>query len=332
MVGKEDSMQKLKKEKLLQMYRLMEASRQFETKASELFMDGEIPGFLHSSHGQEACSVGVCSALKKEDYIATTHRGHSHVIAKGADLGRMMAELYGREPGYCRGKSGSMHIMDRELGVLGANGITGGGIPIATGAALSAQIRGSGQVAVTFFGDGSSNEGSFHESVNMASIWKLPIIFVCENNTYAESTPQAYHQNVLDVAMRAQGYGIPGVIADGNDVLDVYDKAGKAVSLAREGKGPTLLELKTFRVMGHYVGDPGVYRDKAVVEHWRKNKDPIRRFRETLLTKGIAGEAELDKICEEVKAAVEAAVKFARGARLPDVSTALEDVYETVIL
>lgn len=320
------------REKLLEMYTLMEKARQFETKASELFMDGEIPGFLHLSIGQEACAVGVCAALRMDDYITSTHRGHSHVIAKGAELKRMMAELYAKEAGYCRGKSGSMHIMDRGLGILGANGITGGGIPIATGAALSAQIRGTDQVAVSFFGDGSSNEGSFHESMNMAAMWKLPIIFTCENNQFAESTPQSYHQAIPDVANRAIGYGMANDIVDGNDVVAVFTSASKAVARARAGEGPTLLELKTYRVMGHYVGDPSVYRSKEDVAVWRKDRDPIKLYRAKLVGSGDATEKELDEIRDAVAAELQAAIEFSRAAPLPDIKSALEDIYADSIL
>jgi pyruvate dehydrogenase E1 component alpha subunit len=315
----------LRKNELLNMYRKMEEIRQFELKAVELFTAGELPGFLHSYLGQEASAVGICANLEKDDYITSTHRGHGHVIAKGADMKKMMAELYGKVTGYCRGKGGSMHIMDRQLGILGANGIVGGGIPIATGAGLSIKIRKTKQVAVCFFGDGASNQGSFHESLNLASIWELPVIFVCENNLYAESTSQEYHQRIKDVAVRGKAYDIYSDIANGNDVIDVYERAKKAINLARNGKGPVLLETKTYRWLGHYVGDPGVYRAKEEVEKW-KSKEPLGRFRNVLIENSIANQNELDEIVKAVETEVNEAVEYAKNSEDPTLEMALEDV------
>jgi len=326
-VGKNMLLTGFSKEQLMEIYRQLERIRLFELKAVTLFMEGEIPGFLHSSLGEEASAVGVCSNLRKGDYITSTHRGHGHVIAKGANLNKMMAELYGKATGYCRGKGGSMHIMDRNLNILGANGIVGGGIPIATGAGLSVKIRGTDQVVVCFFGDGASNQGAFHESLNLASIWNLPVIYVCENNLYAESTSQRYHQNIKDIAVRAQAYGIASDIADGNDVIDVYEKTKKAIERARSGKGPTLLEAKTYRWLGHYVGDPGVYRSKEEVKEWEERKEPISRFKNKLIDSKIITIKELDKIIKVVEKEVVEAVEFARKSPEPDVKTATEDVF-----
>lgn len=320
-------MKKMKNGELLGFYQEMERARQFESRAVDLFMTGEIPGFLHSSLGQEASAVGVCMNLGKNDYIATTHRGHSHVLAKGADMNRMMAELYGKATGYCGGKGGSMHIMDRELGILGANGIVAGGLPIAVGAGLSAVLRGTDQVTVVFFGDGASNEGATHEAMNMAAVWSLPVIFLCENNLYAESTAQACHQTVRNVADRAKAYNMNADIADGSDVLDVYSRSGKAVARARAGGGPTLLEVKTYRWLGHYVGDPGVYRPKEEVALWKEERDPLTLFREKLMTGYGIGAEVLEGISAEVGKEVERAVVFARESPPPALAGALEDIY-----
>ncbi len=264
---------------LLSLYRTMLTIRKFEMLAGELFAAGKIPGFIHLSIGQEGSSTGVCSVLRPDDYLTTTHRGHGHVIAKGGDLKRMVAELMGRKTGYCKGKGGSMHIADFSLGILGANGVVAGGFPIIVGAGLSIKLRRTDQVAVCFFGDGASNRGPFHEALNMASIWKLPILFVCENNCYASTTKTSYACSVIDIAARAKGYGIPGVSVDGNDVLAVRSAATEAVARARKGEGPTLLENKTYRRRGHFEGDPQRYRDPAEVAEWERKNDPIVRFR-----------------------------------------------------
>lgn len=317
----------ISKTKYLEIYAQMNRIRQFELTAEDLFMRGELPGFLHSCIGQEASAVGICAALNEDDYITTTHRGHGHVIAKGAEVKLMMAELFGKETGYCKGKGGSMHIISRKLGILGANGIVGGGIPIATGAGLSVQIRGSNQVVVCYFGDGASDEGSFHESINLASVYNLPVLYVCENNLYAESQRQECHQRVKNVADRAVAYGIESIIADGTDVMDVYEKALHAVEKLRNGQGPILFESKCYRWSGHYIGDPAVYRPVEEARQWRENKDPILLYKEYLITNNIADEAELTEIAAQEKQNIMDAVEFARNSKEPNTSAALEDVY-----
>jgi pyruvate dehydrogenase E1 component alpha subunit len=309
------------------MYHTMVRIRLFEQRIMELFQQGRLPGFLHVSIGQEAVPTGVCAHLRPNDYISSTHRGHGDVIAKGARLDRMMAELYGKKTGYCKGKGGSMHIADLELGILGANGIVGAGIPIATGTALAFKMRRTDQVAVCFFGDGGANTGAFHEGLNLASVWHLPVVFVCQNNQYAESTPQRVHQKIKDIAVRAVAYDIPGETVDGMDVLEVYRVAGEAIARARGGGGPTLIECKTYRFYGHYVGDPGTaYRRPEEVEEW-KQRDPIVAFRRRLLAEGMATEAELTAIDAAVQGELEAAIRFAEASPEPDPEDALQDIY-----
>ena len=305
--------------------------RAFEETAGKNFYKGQIPGFIHLSTGQEGTSVGVCAALKDTDYIGTTHRGHGHIIAKGVDLNRMMAELYGRVDGFCRGKGGSMHVFDKAKGVLGANGIVGGGIPIVTGGALSAKLEGKGRVAVVFFGDGASNEGAFHEAVNLAAVWKLPIVYVCENNQYGEFTPNTEASAVKSIAQRAAAYDIPGVSVDGNDIEAVHAEATKAVARAREGKGPTLLECMTYRWHGHFHGEEAMlgekgYRAKDEIEKW-KSLCPIARYKKKLVESGAATQAEIDAIEKAAQADVDAAVEFAKKSALPQPEDALQDVY-----
>ena len=315
------------KDNLLQMYEKMVRIRLFEEQGVQLFLKRVIPGNIHPSIGQEAIPVGVCSALRENDYITSTHRGHGDIIAKGARVDRMMAELLGKKTGYCKGKGGSMHIADLDLGILGANGIVGAGLPIANGAALAFQMRGTDQICVSFFGDGASNTGSFHEALNLASVWKLPVIFVCQNNEYAFSTPQRNHQNICDIAVRGTGYGIPGVCVDGNDVLAVYEAAQEAVGRARKGEGPSLLECKTYRWTGHFVGDSATsYRSKEEVEE-RKKRDPVKLYREKLLAMGTCGEKELEEINKRIQKEIEGAVVFAQNSPDPDPEEALEDVY-----
>ncbi len=319
------------KDKLLEMYRSMQRIRQFETKTRDLALANELPGFVHVSIGEEASATGVCAALRKTDRITSTHRGHGHLLAKGGQLNRMMAELYGKRTGYCKGKGGSMHIVDYALGILGANGIVGGGLPIATGSALGAVIKGKDDVTACFFGDGASNEGTFHESLNLAAVWKLPVVFVCENNGYGEFTPMQTVTSVTDIAQRAHGYNIPGIIVDGNDVMEVFAKASEAVARARAGEGPTLLECKTYRWEGHVVGEAaflgeGAYRPTAEVEAW-KLKCPIIRYQQFLVSGGKIDKAELDRIDSETTAELEDAIKFARESELPDVSEVTDDVY-----
>jgi pyruvate dehydrogenase E1 component alpha subunit len=315
------------KEKLIDFYQKMSLIRLFEEKAVELFYRGMLPGFVHSSIGQEAVSVGACSALRTDDYIISTHRGHGDIIAKGARVDRMMAELFGKEAGYCKGKGGSMHIADLDLGILGATGIVGSGLPIITGAALACLLQKTDQVCLCFFGDGASNTGSFHEAINLAAVWHLPAIFVCHNNLYAESTPQASHQKVKDISIRAESYGIPGVTADGNDVLAVYESVYQAVERARRSEGATLVECKTYRFLGHYVGDPGTsYRKKEEVEEWKK-KDPLLILRKKLVAMGIATDEKLKYIDDRIRREIEEAVIFAQNSQDPQPEEALEDVY-----
>ncbi len=320
------------KDKLLEMYRSMQRIRQFETKVRDLALASEIPGFVHVSIGEEASATGVCAALRTTDRITSNHRGHGHLIAKGGKLAQMMAEIYGRRTGYCKGKGGSMHIVDYSLGILGANGIVGAGLPIAAGSALAAVIAGRDDVTACFFGDGASNEGTFHESLNLAAVWKLPVIFVCENNGFGEFTPMQTVTSVRDIAVRAKAYDIPGIIVDGNDVFEVYRFASEAVARARAGEGPTLLECKTYRWEGHVVGEQAFigaegYRTLAEIDEW-KRKCPIVRFQQFLLQGGgKINKEELERIDEETRKELDEAVKFARESALPDVSEAETDVF-----
>ncbi len=313
---------------LLDIHRRMVRIRHFEEAAGKLMEDGKIPGALHLYVGQEAVAGGVMVQLTDQDQITSTHRGHGHLIAKGGQFDRMFAELFGRATGYCKGKGGSMHICNMDLGMLGANGIVGGGPPIAMGAAFTNKYRKTKNVAVAFFGDGASNEGSFHESANMAALYKLPVVFVCENNGYGEYTPQANHQAVVDVADRAAGYGMPGVVVDGMDAVAVYEAAGDAIARARKGQGPTLLECKTYRFYDH-VGVRGMglsYRTDAEVERWMK-RDPIPLFEKVLVSQKVSTKAKLAAVHEEVLAEIKSAIKFAEDSPLPDPATLLDDVY-----
>jgi len=316
----------MKKTKLIDMYTVMLRIRMFEERVAKEFADGNIPGFCHLYIGEEAVAAGVCANLKPTDYITSTHRGHGHAIAKGASTNRMMAELFGRKTGYNNGKGGSMHVADTGIGILGANGIVGAGTVIAGGAALSALVRGTDQVVACFLGDGATNNGRFHEGVNLAACLQLPVIYVIENNLYAESTRITDSCRVKDLADKAAAYGIPGVSVDGNDVLAVYEAAGEAVNRARKGKGPTILECKTYRWRGHYEGDPQVYKPKSEVEEWLK-KDPISRLQKQLVETGIMAEQKADRVKQEIIDEVERAVKFARESPFPDPEEALEGVY-----
>lgn len=310
----------------LELYRMMVKIRRFETLTGELFASGKIPGFIHLSIGQEASSVGVCSVLRKDDYITTTHRGHGHVIAKGGDVKRMFAELMGRETGYCKGKGGSMHIADFSIGILGSNGVVAGGFPIIVGAGLSIKLRGTDQVAVCFFGDGASNRGPFHEALNIASIWKLPIIFVCENNQFASTTSVHYSTSVKSIALRGEAYGIPGRSLDGNNVLEVREAAFEAVKRARKGDGPTLLENRTYRLRGHFEGDPQRYRTKEEVEKFSE-KDPIRQFQIFLKNKKILNEKIDQEIWGDIDCELQEAIRFAEESAFPQPMYALKDLY-----
>jgi pyruvate dehydrogenase E1 component alpha subunit len=314
------------KETLIQMYRKMLEIRFFEEKVYELYGQNLVPGTIHLYAGEEAVAVGVCANLRNDDYIVSTHRGHGHCIAKGARLDKTMAEILGKKTGYCKGKGGSMHIADFSIGMLGATAVVGAGIPIATGAGLSIKLRGTDQVAACFFGDGASNQGTFHEAINMAATWGLPVLFVCENNLYAMGTRQSQVMLIENVADRAQAYGISGVTVDGNDVLAVYEVTKIAVENARAGKGPTLIECKTYRHKGHSRVDPATYRPKPEVSEWMK-RDPIIRLRTHLLETHKLTEEETKKIETEVTVAIEAAVKFATESPYPAPEEALEDVY-----
>jgi pyruvate dehydrogenase E1 component alpha subunit len=316
----------LSKEKHVEMLRKMLEIRFFEEKVFELYAQNLVPGTIHLYAGEEAVAVGVCSNLRQDDYITSTHRGHGHCIAKGADLKRTMAEILGKKTGYCKGKGGSMHIADFSIGMLGATAVVGAGIPIAVGAGLSIKLRRTDQVVACFFGEGASNQGTFHEGINMASIWKLPVIFVCENNLYAMGTRQSIVMNIENIADRAVAYGIPGGVVDGNDVFAVYEAAEKAVERARKGEGPTLIECKTYRHKGHSRVDPARYRPKEEVEEWLA-KDPIKRFKEKLIHARILNKAEIQHIEREVSVEIEEAVKFAIESPFPEPEEALEDVY-----
>ena len=315
---------KLTKEKLLGFYQTMLTIRAFESKAVELFADNKLPGFVHLYLGEEAVATGVCGSLTTKDYITSTHRGHGHLIAKGGKVDLMMAELFGKATGYCKGKGGSMHIADVELGILGANGIVGAGQPIAAGAAFACKYRKSDAVTVCFFGDGASNRGTFHEALNMASIWKLPLVFICENNMYGISNCQRDHMRVTDVSDRAAAYGIPGMTVDGNDVVAVYEAAAEAVQRARSGDGPSLIECKTWRWRGHFEGDPGAYKNPEEQESWLK-KDPIPRFEQKLVE--LNYESEIMEIKKKVEEQIAAAITFAQESPEPNPEDVLTDVY-----
>jgi len=310
-----------------ELYKKMLLVRKFEYRVKELFALGKIPGFVHLYAGEEAVAVGVCANLRRDDYVTSTHRGHGHCIAKGADVKRMMAELFGKETGYCKGKGGSMHIADFSAGMLGANGMVAAGLPLATGAGLSIKLRGTDQVAVCFFGDGAVDQGTFHESLNLASLWKLPIIFVCENNSYFESTHISRHLSAQNVTDFASGYRIPGVTVDGNDVRAVYEAVHEAVGRARKGQGPTLVESITYRWEGHEEGEPWTtYRTVEEVESW-KRRCPIKRYADFLIEHKILSKEEIKTIEDEVDREIEEAVEFADKSPWPKPEEALEDVF-----
>ena len=316
-----------KKEFLQDLYRTMVRIRLFEEKVNDLFLGGEIPGFVHLYIGEEAIATGLCANLKQDDYLTSTHRGHGHCIAKGAEIKPMMAEIFGKSTGYCKGKGGSMHIADFSVGMLGANGVVGGGINLAVGAGLAAKMKKSGQVAVTFFGDGGANRGTVHEGMNMAAIWKLPVIFVCEYNQYASTTPASYGTSVPDVSIRAQGYGMPSAIVDGNDVFATYEASKKALEYVRSGQGPFMLEFKTYRVKGHFVGDPEMYRTKEEVQEHFENNDPLKNFAKTVLAKKWLKQADMDAIRAEIEQEVAKAVDDARKDPNPVDSELFNDFY-----
>ena len=316
----------LTNEQLIKMYTNMVKIRTFENRVAELFADGKIPGFVHLYVGEEAVATGVCESLTDKDYITSTHRGHGHLISKGGDINKMMAELFGKKTGYCKGKGGSMHIADLDLGIMGANGIVGGGPPLASGAALACQYLGNDNVAVCFFGDGASNQGTTHEAMNLAACWKLPVVFINENNMYGISNCTLDSMCVANVADRAAGYDIPGVVVDGNDVVAVCEAAAEGIKRARQGKGPSLIECKTYRHRGHFEGDPCAYRDDAELEEW-KEKDPIPRFEQKLLEIGLLTDGKIEEIRIVIQKNLAAAEQFAEESPFPDVSELLEDVY-----
>lgn len=312
---------------MVESYRKMVLIRKFEMCASKLFAQNKLPGFLHLYVGEEAVATGVCSALEVTDYITSTHRGHGHLIAKGGDVKKMMAELFAKETGYCKGKGGSMHISDSDKGILGANGIVGAGIPIATGAAFASKYKGDGRVAVSFFGDGAANRGTFHEALNMAAAFKLPAVFVCENNLFAISVCARYHMAISDISDRAAAYGMPGYSIDGNDVELVYETTKAAVERARRGEGPTLIECKTWRHRGHYEGDPDDYRTAEEKSEWMQ-KDPIERLAKRLIEEGICTQAELDAIASDADKLLAEAIDEAEAAPVPSVSALMADIYK----
>ncbi|MBB4910914.1 thiamine pyrophosphate-dependent dehydrogenase E1 component subunit alpha [Actinophytocola algeriensis] len=320
------------RELAMEMMRRMQRVRLFEEATKVLFHAGELPAMVHLSIGQEAAVVGACLATGTSDYMTGNHRSHGHPIAKGARLDALMAELLGKATGVCGGKGGSMHLADFSVGSLGESGIVGSAIPVATGAALAAQVRGSGQVALCFFGDGAASEGVLHESMNMASIWKLPVVYFCENNGYAVSVTAEESLSVPDVSMRAAGYSMPGVTVDGQDVLAVYRATAEAVRRARAGEGPSLVEAKTYRFHEHAYGlqVPTPYRDQSVVDSWFATVDPLTLFHDRLVAWDVATSQELDALRAEVRSEVDAAVEFARVSPFPPPEAAYTDVYKEV--
>ncbi len=321
--------QKYSKEKLLGFYRTMVRIRDFEETAADCFMKGMLAGNIHLSIGQEAVAAGACAAMEKEDFMTTTHRGHGHCIAKGGDVNKMFAELFGKKTGYCKGKGGSMHIADVEgLGHLGANGIVGAGIPIATGSALASKIWKDKHVTVCFFGDAASNQGTFHESLNMAAAWKLPVVYVIESNHYGVSTEIHRVTNTPNLSVRAKAYDMPGKTVDGNDPVLVYEAMKEALDYARSGKGPYLLEFETFRHQGHYCGDPAVYRPDSYMEEAHK-KDCIPNMRAKLLKGKVATEKELKEIEDTSMAEMQKGLKFAEDSEWPDPSEATTEMYSS---
>ncbi len=316
----------IERERAGRIYLTMAKIRAFETKALKLFENNKLRGSVHLYIGEEAVAATVCSRLTDADYITSTHRGHGHCIAKGADLNKSMAELMGKATGYCKGRSGSMHIADFNVGNLGANAIVGGGIPIAVGAALSAKLQKQDRVAVSFFGDGASNEGTFHESLNLASVMKLPIIFVCENNGYGISVPVSQSTSVKDISVRAKAYDMPGETVDGNDPESIDAAFGRALARAKAGEGPSLIECKTYRWMGHWTGDPQTYRTREEVESWKK-RDPIKHWREHLIAEGMYTAEELDAMDKQADDETQAATDFALNSPEPDPAHVLDDVF-----
>lgn len=316
----------VKETELKDLYKQMWLIRLFEEKVDEFFAKGMIHGTTHLSVGQEASAVGSIAVLESKDKITSTHRGHGHCIAKGATVNGMMAELFGRTTGYCKGKGGSMHIADVDKGNLGANGIVGGGFAIATGAALTSQMKKEGYVVLCFFGDGASNEGSFHEAINLASIWKLPVVFICENNQYGMSGPIREMINITDIATRGASYGIPGKVVDGNDVFEVMNSVNEAVDRARNGEGPSIVEAKTYRSKGHSKSDAKKYRTRDEEKEWLL-RDPIKLMAGVLIEEGILTQQEVEQIKEEAKKEIEESVEFAKNSPEPTLDDLMEDIY-----
>ena len=324
-----DNVFPLGKEDLLRAYRTMKTIREFEERLHVDFGRGDIPGFVHLYAGEEAAATGIMMHLNDQDRIASTHRGHGHCIAKGVDIGEMMGEIYGKTTGACRGKGGSMHIADLSKGMMGANGILGAGSPLACGAALAAKTLGHNGIGMSFTGDGASNQGTFLESLNLAAIWNLPMVFVVENNGYAESTSVDYATAVDSYADRAAGFGVPGVIVDGTDFFAVYEAAGEVIRRAREGGGPSLLECKMVRFFGHFEGDAQTYRGEGENEYNRENRDCLKMFRARVTEAGAVEGGDLDVIDSEVLAAIDQAVEQAVAAPLPAAADLTTDVYVT---
>ncbi len=317
----------LTQEQLLRGYRTMRTIREFEERLHIEIANAQIPGFVHLYAGEEAVAAGVCASLADSDWVSSTHRGHGHAIAKGCDVKGMMAEIYGRATGLCKGKGGSMHIADFRVGMLGANGIVGGGPPLVCGVGLASKVRGDGTVGVAFLGDGASNQGTFLESLNLSAIWKLPVVFVVENNGYGEATGQAYHQSVADTAKRADGFGLPGITVDGNDFFAVAEAAAEAIARARDGHGPTLLECKTTRFFGHFEGDTQTYRDLSEVTEARASRDCLVSFRARVTRAGLIDAGVLDAMDAEIRQLIDESVVEALAAPFPDASQLTTDVY-----
>jgi TPP-dependent pyruvate/acetoin dehydrogenase alpha subunit len=316
----------VEKEKLIWMYRTMERHREFEERVAEEFDEGNVPGFVHLSQGQEAIAAGAMAAIRKDDYIITTHRGHGELLAKGGKPNEMMAELYGKKTGVMKGKGGSMHFADPSIGDIGADGVLGTGPAMSCGVGLSSKLRKDGRVTVCFFGDGQTNSGRFHEALNLASCWKLPVVYLCENNTYGESTYIYDIVNITKLTDRALSYNMPSVEIDGNDVLAVYEAVTEAAARARKGEGPTFIEAKTCRWRGHYEGDTQTYRTEKEIADCKK-KDPIVRFRKELVSRGVMTEAEAAKIHKEAVEEINQAVKFAEKSPYPEAEEIYTDIY-----
>jgi len=319
-------MAKLTKESKIKMLMDLITIRRFEERAIQMYAAGEFVGYLHPYVGMEAIAAGACAAIEEKDYIVSTHRGHGHCIAKGADINKMMAELLGKATGYCKGRGGSMHIADTELKMLGANGIVGGGIPISIGAGFGAKMRGKGEVVLCFFGDGASNNGVFHEALNMTAIFKLPVVYICENNLYAISMCSLDSVACEDIGKRACAYDIPGHIIEGSDPVEVYNTVKKAVKHARDGKGPSLVEAKTYRFYGHHPNDPAEYRTKEESEYYKKEKDPLINFKKAMIKEKVITKKEIEKMEKNIIEEIESAVDFAHKSPEPELAVFLEEV------